>query len=178
MKVLTMAENGLMCEDSMITADEIIEKLNLEPLPVEGGLFRSTYHSEEKAENKEMCNAIYYMLKGGAFSHLHKLPNDEIYHYYMGDSLEMLELKLDGTANRRVLGPDVLNGEEPQIVMHKGCFQGSRRLPGGKYGYTLVGCTNSPGYTDEGYEHLNDVKWALDRYPEYSELICALTTQK
>ncbi|MDO4965863.1 MAG: cupin domain-containing protein [Lachnospiraceae bacterium] len=158
-----------------ITVDEIIEKLKLEPLPIEGGMFKSTYHSEEKTGNKEMCNAIYYLLKRGAFSHLHKLPNDEIYHHYMGDPLEMLELCPDGTANRRILGNNVLDGEEPQIVMHKGCFQGSRPLATGKYGYTLVGCTNSPGYTDKGYEHLTDVNWALETYPDFEELIKALT---
>lgn len=155
--------------------NEIIEKLELEPLPVEGGMFKSTYHSEEKTGEKDMCNAIYYMLIDNAFSHLHKLPNDEIYHYYMGDPLEMLELCPDGTANRRVLGPDISKGQVPQIVMHKGCFQGSRRLPGGENGFSLVGCTNSPGYTDEGYEHLNDVQWAIETYPEYVELIGALT---
>lgn len=166
-----------MKEDRLkeISVDEIIKKLELEPLPIEGGMFRSTYHSEEKIGNKEVCNAIYYLLKTGAFSHLHRLPNDEIYHYYMGDPLEMLELCPDGTANRVILGSNVLAGERPQIVMHKGCFQGSRPLPSGEYGYTLVGCTNAPGYTDEGYEHLTDVSWALETYPEYEELIKALT---
>lgn len=153
----------------------IIDALGLEPLPVEGGMFKSTYHSEEKAGDKEMCNAIYYMLIDNAFSHLHKLPNDEMYHHYDGDAIEMLELWPDGTANRIVLGTDILNGQVPQAVMHKGCFQGSRRIPGSENGYSLVGCTNSPGYTDEGYEHLKDVEWALKTYPEYGELIKALT---
>lgn len=160
---------------SSVRVEDIIEKLELEELPVEGGLFKSTYHSEEKTGDKEMCNAIYYMLRDNAFSHLHKLPNDEIYHHYMGDPIEMLELRPDGTAKRIVLGKDVLNGQVPQAVMHKGCFQGSRRLPGSENGFALVGCTNSPGYTDEGYEHLNDVKWAVETYPEYKELIVALT---
>lgn len=164
-----------MIDEKDISAEEIIEKLQLEPLPIEGGMFKSTYHSDEKFGEKEVCNAIYYLLKKGAFSHLHRLPNDEIYHYYMGDPLEMLELCADGSAHRIVLGNDVRNGERPQVVMHKGCFQGSRPIQNGKYGYTLVGCTNAPGYTDEGYEHLTDVKWALETYPEYEELIKDLT---
>lgn len=155
--------------------DDIVEKLGLEPLPIEGGMFRSTYHSNEKIGEKDACNAIYYLLKKGAFSHLHRLPNDEIYHYYMGDSLEMLELCPDGTASRLVLGPNLDKGEQPQIVMHAGCFQGSRPMPGGEHGFSLVGCTNSPGYTDEGYEHLTDREWAIETYPEYEELIKALS---
>ena len=160
---------------SKITVEEVIEKLELIPLPVEGGMFKSTYHSSQKAGDKDMCNAIYYLLKDGAFSHLHKLPNDEIYHHYMGDPLEMLELFPDGTAKRQILGKDLSAGQKPQIVMHEGNYQGSRPLPGGKYGFSLVGCTNSPGYTDEGYEHLYDVEWALNNYPEYADLIKALT---
>ena len=158
-----------------MTVEEIIEILELEPLPVEGGMFRSTYHSEEKVDGKDMSNSIYYLLKGDAFSHLHKLPHDEMYHFYMGDPLELLELSLDGKATRHVLGTNLAAGERPQIVMHKNCYQGSRRLPGGTYGYTLVGTTSSPGYTDEGYEHLNHVEWALATFPEHRELIEHLT---
>lgn len=161
--------------NSNISVQDIIEKLHLEPLPVEGGMFRSTYHSKEKIDGKDMSNAIYYLLHGDAFSHLHRLPHDEIYHFYMGDPLELLELCPDGKANRRILGLDVNAGQEPQIVMHAGCYQGSRSLPNGSYGFTLVGTTSSPGYTDEGYEHLTDVEWALRTYPEQAELIRALT---
>ena len=66
-------------DNKQMTVEEIIEILELEPLPVEGGMFRSTYHSEEKVDGKDMSNSIYYLLKGDAFSHLHKLPHDEIY---------------------------------------------------------------------------------------------------
>ena len=162
-------------DNKQMTVEEIIEILELEPLPVEGGMFRSTYHSEEKVDGKDMSNSIYYLLKGDAFSHLHKLAHDEMYHFYMGDPLELLELSLDGKATRHVLGTNLAAGERPQIVMHKNCYQGSRRLPGGTYGYTLVGTTSSPGYTDEGYEHLNDVEWALATFPEHRELIEHLT---
>ena len=46
---------------------------------------------------------------------------------------------------------------------------------GGTYLYPLVGTTSSPGYTDEGYEHLTDVEWALATFPEHKELIEYLT---
>ena len=88
---------------SSVRVEDIIEKLELEELPVDGGLFKSTYHSEEKTGDKEMCNAIYYMLRDNAFSHLHKLPNDEIYHHYMGDPIEMLELRPEWTEKVKVV---------------------------------------------------------------------------
>ena len=65
--------------DVTITPAQIAEALGLEPLDQEGGLFRSTYHQLAPDGSHELSNAIYYMLEGKQFSHLHRLNHDEIY---------------------------------------------------------------------------------------------------
>jgi len=67
----------------MPTAEDIISRLELQPHPVEGGYFRETYRSPHSS-------AIYYLLKPGHVSELHVLPSDEVYHFYLGSPLRML----------------------------------------------------------------------------------------
>ena len=68
-----------------MTADNIIRALGLEPLPREGGLTAQTYLSHFSIDGQPAGTAIYYLLRGNAFSHLHRLTGDEMYHFYLGD---------------------------------------------------------------------------------------------
>ena len=77
---------------------KIIEILDLTPLSQEGGLFRSSYRSPGKVNGRDMGSAIYFMLTGQGYSHLHRLCTDEVYHFYAGDPVELLELLPDGTS--------------------------------------------------------------------------------
>ncbi len=61
---------------------KIIEILGLTPLSQEGGLFRSSYRSPGKVDGRDMGSAIYFMLTGQGYSHLHRLCTDEVYHFY------------------------------------------------------------------------------------------------
>ena len=93
-----------------LTPEKIIEILELETLPVEGGLFRQTYVSAESIPRKHLPDryvtdkpfgtAIYYLLTSdpNSFSALHKLPTDEIWHFYLGDPVELFELHPDGSS--------------------------------------------------------------------------------
>lgn len=155
--------------DVTITPAQIAEALGLEPLDQEGGLFRSTYHQLAPDGSHELSNAIYYMLEGKQFSHLHRLNHDEIYHYHMGDALELIELCPDGTCRHYLCGPDVLNGQVPQAVIHANCWQGSRVAAGGRY--SLVGTVSIPGWTPEGYEHCENPEELAQQYPQWAELI-------
>lgn len=151
----------------------IIEILGLQPLEQEGGLFRSTYRSPGKVEGKDMGSAIYFMLTGQGYSHLHRLVTDEVYHFYGGDPVELLELLPDGKSRVTVLGSDICAGQEVQHVVPAGTWQGSRLLPGGAYG--LMGTTMSPGYDDADYEHAADPEALMEQYPEQAQRIRLLT---
>ena len=98
-----------------------------------------------------MGTAIYYLLKPGTFSALHRLPGDEIFHHYLGDSVEMLLLHPSGAGEVVRLGKDLAAGERPQVMVPGGAWQGSRLVEGGKV--ALLGCTVSPGFEYADYQH-------------------------
>lgn len=147
---------------------EIVERLNLSPLEGEGGMFRRTYEGALNKEGQPIYSAIYYLLTEYSFSHMHKLDTDEIYHYYMGDELELLLLYPDGTWEVKVLGTDLIKGEVPQFRIPAGCWQGSRIVQGGSY--SLVGTTMAPAYRDEEYVH-GDCEVLCEMYPQAADKI-------
>lgn len=158
------------------TSDEIINFFGLEPLPEEGGMIRSLFHSDLSYDDGiEAYNSILYLLRDGAFSHLHRLPYDELYHFYMGDPLEILELRQDGTSRVIILGDDYEKGQVPQAVVHRNSWHGSRVFRDGEYSF--VGTSMAPGYTEEGYEHCYDNEALIERFPEWEEMIRELTGQ-
>ncbi len=154
------------------TARQIIERLRLEPIEQEGGMYRVTWRAEAMVGEKNLGGAIYFMLTGKAFSHMHRLPTDELYHFYAGEPVELLLLHPDGRGERVVLGADVLSGQRPQVVAPAHCWQGSR-LIGGE-GFALMGTTMSPGFAPSDYEH-GDAEALTAEYPQYAELIGKLT---
>ena len=86
-----------------MTAQEIIARLELKPHPVEGGYFRRTYTSQQTVQlergERAQGTAIYYLLEPGTFSEMHVLESDELFHFYLGDPVEMLQLWPEGSAN-------------------------------------------------------------------------------
>ncbi|MDX1413226.1 MAG: cupin domain-containing protein [Candidatus Promineifilaceae bacterium] len=168
----------------MITPQQLIEMFKLEPLPIEGGLFFQTYHSEESipkenlpdrySEDKPFGTAIVYLLTDDpdSFSALHRLPTDEVYHFYLGDPVELLQLHPDGRSARIILGHDLPNGQRVQHVVPRDVWQGSHLLPGGQF--ALLGTTMAPGYTDEDYDGGRGDDLAAE-YPEQAQLIAELT---
>lgn len=158
--------------------------LNLRPHP-EGGWFAETWRSEECCAadalperyegERAHGTAIYYLLAEGAFSALHRIHTDEVWHHYAGDSVEMLQLRPDGSALRLLLGPDVAHGERPQVVVPRGTWQGVRIVPLGRR--SLLGCTVAPGFQFDDFE-LGDRQALIDRWPDLEDEIVALTREK
>jgi uncharacterized protein len=107
-----------------------------------------------------------------AFSAFHRLPTDEVYHFYLGDPLEMTLLFPDGSSQQVILGQDLLGGQRIQFAVPRSVWQGSRLLPGGRF--ALVGTTMAPGFTNPDYEH-GDRTILLAQYPDQREHILALT---
>ena len=155
-----------------MTAKELIAALGLEPLPGEGGMSAQTYLSRYQIDGKAAGTAIYYLLTGEAFSHLHRLTGDEMYHFYLGSPVELTELLPDGAVHTTVLGQDVAHGQCVQHLVPAGVWQGSRLLPGGDW--ALLGTTMWPGYTPECYEH-GDADALTAQYPQAAEAIARLT---
>lgn len=110
-------------EKNELTAEEVIEILELEPLEIEGGMFKQTYFSSRKEGEVPYTQAIYYLLTEHSFSHMHRLSSEEVYHFYMGDCVELCELKKDGSVKVVNLGTDIRAGERPQYVVEEGSWQ-------------------------------------------------------
>lgn len=149
----------------MLTADEVIRRLGLQPHPVEGGYFRETYRSSQST-------AIYYLLKPGHVSEMHVLPTDEVYHFYLGGAIRMVQLWPDGSGKQVLIGANVEAGEVPQVVVPAGVWQGSRLA--GNEGFALVGCTMAPPFEYSGYRSGSRAE-LIAKWPAFAEQITALT---
>jgi predicted cupin superfamily sugar epimerase len=169
-------------ENRLISVEEIKSSLGLKPLPVEGGYYAETYRStielpvgalaQGYESARPLATAIYYLLTPETFSALHRLPADEIYHFYLGDPVEMLQLLPDGSSRTVMLGSGIGEGIQVQAVVPAHVWQGSRLVPRGRF--ALLGTTMSPGFDPADYEAGNRDD-LLRAYPAERELITALT---
>ena len=133
---------------SDLNAKAIIAQLNLKPHP-EGGWYAETYRHDPGDGSRGASTAIYYLLEAGDCSAWHRvLDADEIWHWYAGAALA-LTLSSDGhDAVAHRLGPDLLSGQKPQLVVPAGHWQTAESLGH----WTLVGCTVAPAFRFEGFE--------------------------
>jgi hypothetical protein len=159
-----------------MTAGEMKELLKLEPHPAEGGFFRQTYVAAETVDlprgPRQLGTAIYYLLAPGTFSEMHVLESDEIFHFYLGDPVEMLQLYPDGRSAVFTLGPDLAAGQQVQLAVPAGVWQGARLIGDGKA--ALLGCTVTPGFDYADYRSGVYAELAA-KWPQEAERIRALT---
>ncbi len=137
--------------------EQLIRELQLAPHP-EGGFFRETYRSAAST-------AIFYLLPRGQVSRLHRIHADEVWHFYRGDPLEVIELQANGAPKITRVSSDA-----PQHVVPAGTWFGSR--PTGAW--SLVGCTVAPAFEFSKFE-LGKREALLAEFPEAREIIEALT---
>jgi uncharacterized protein len=159
-----------------MTADEIKVMLNLAQHPVEGGYFRRTYTSAAAVELprgvRPQSTAIYYLLESGTFSEMHVLDSDELFHFYLGDPVEMLQLHPDGSSAVFTLGSNLTAGHHVQLLVPSGVWQGMRLVEDGKV--ALLGCTVTPGFDYADYHNASRAE-LIAKWPEQSDRIKALT---
>jgi predicted cupin superfamily sugar epimerase len=165
-----------------LTPHEIMKLLQLQPLPMEGGYYRETYRAGEQlaatalpsryGRAKALATAIYYLLTPQTCSALHRLPTDEVFHFYLGSPVQMLQLLPNGQGQVLTLGTDLAGGQRPQVVVPHGVWQGAYLIPGGAF--AMLGTTMAPGFDFSDYEPA-DRAALLAAYPNYADLICRLT---
>jgi predicted cupin superfamily sugar epimerase len=142
--------------NSSARANEIIERLRLQPHP-ERGYFRETYRasSSVRADSHDSARAastaIYFLVTAGEpATHLHRLKSDEVFHLYDGGPLEIVRLFPDGRWDVARLGMNLDAGERPQIVVPAGTWFGTELAAGASH--CLVGCTVAPGFEFADFE--------------------------
>jgi predicted cupin superfamily sugar epimerase len=170
----------------MLTAQQIITALGLKPHPIEGGYFRETYRASglipasalpsgypSQAE-RSLGTSIYYLLTENSFSEMHRLPTEEVFHLYLGGPVRMLQLFPDGLGREVVLGVDICKGQEPQVIVPAGVWQGSRLEPG--VAFALLGATMAPGFDYADYEQ-GRRRNLMALYPSHGDLITQLARE-
>jgi len=166
-----------------MNADEVKKILGLVPHPREGGWYVQTYKAGERIAAEAFSagryggalhtgTAIYYLLERGTFSEMHRLRSDEVFHFYAGDAVEMLQLEEQGGGRVVRIGNRLDEGERPQVVVRRGIWQGSRLATGGAW--ALLGCTVSPGFEFADYEAGSRAQLCAE-WPEFHQLIRELT---
>lgn len=146
-----------------LSVDSVISQLGLEPLLDEGGMFRRVWRSEHGS-------AIYFLLRPGDFSAMHRLGGPEVWHHYSGAPVRLLLLHPQGTVERPLLGSDLLAGERPMVVVEGGTWMGAETMGD----WSLLGTTMAPPFDPGGFE-LGDRDSLLAGYPGAAADISRMT---
>ncbi len=159
-----------------------IKKLNLQKHP-EGGWFREIYRSTDTipgdvlssgfSGERNISTSIYYLLEGEDKSAFHRIKSDEIWHFYTGSSSIEIWMLIDKKLIKKRVGKDIENREEFQVVVPKNTWFSAHLTD--KDGYTLVGCTVSPGFHFEDFELADDR--ILSEYPQLKNKIREMLKQ-
>jgi predicted cupin superfamily sugar epimerase len=168
----------------MLDKEEIIKVLDLRPLKNEGGYFRETYRSKDiipkeflpsrYSSSKRICTSIYFLITPSEYSLIHRVPTDEMYHFYSGVPVTMVLLYPDGTSGVLTLGPKVENNQHVQFIVPQFTWQGCFLKDSGQY--ALMGTTMAPGFDDSDLE-MGEREELIKIYPDREELIIKLTRE-
>lgn len=167
--------------DVMRRAEDWIKALELKRHP-EGGFYREVYRSPERIPraalpdrfdgDRSFATSIYFLLESDDVSALHRLRQDEVWHFYAGAPLSIHVIGEDRSLRTLTLGQDPSRGENLQSVVRAGSLFGA--VVDRPESYALVGCTVAPGFEFDDFE-MPDRRTLTDTYPEHRALIERLT---
>ena len=146
-----------------MNADDVAELLGMERLEPEGGMWAQTWRDERST-------AIYFLMRPGDFSALHRLSGAELWHHYAGAAVEMLLLEPEGAVHRPVLGDDLAGGQRPIVAVPAGVWMAA----GTTGDWSLTGTTMAPAFEPDSFE-LGDADKLADAYPEAAADIARFT---
>jgi predicted cupin superfamily sugar epimerase len=154
-----------------LTAEEICSLLNLEPNAT-CGFVRVTFVSKQSiaagglpapfADGRPLGSALYFMVTPDAPVRLHRIRNDQLYHYYLGDPLEVFLLHADGTTERIIVGPDLRSGQRVQLLIPGNTFHTARLI--GRRRWFLGASTEWPGVVPADVE-IGNLDELAGKYP-------------
>jgi predicted cupin superfamily sugar epimerase len=146
---------------------DLIESLQLAP-HLEGGYFRRTYESTfstglTKAAKRPLMSSIYYLLTDDSpIGFFHRNRSDIVHYWHSGHSLTYLLIDPEGEFSKVVLGPNVTDGEELQLIVPGGYWKATL-LAQGQYG--LLSEAVAPGFEYEDMELASTEQMQQD-YPK------------
>ncbi len=163
-----------------LTADEIINFLQLEPNAT-CGFVRSTFLSNKPiapgglpapfADERPLGSALCFMVTPIAPVRLHRIRNDQLYHYYLGDPIELFLLHADGKTERIFVGPDLRAGQRVQQLIPGDTFHTARLIAHGRW--FLGASTGWPGVVPADVE-IGDPDVLYEKYPSVAAELRAI----
>jgi predicted cupin superfamily sugar epimerase len=158
-----------------LTAEEVCRLLKLEPHGT-CGFVRVTFISKRRIapgglgapflDGRPAGSALYFMVTPDAPVRLHRIRNDQLYHRYLGDPIEVLMLHENGTSERAVVGPDLRAGQCVQLLIPGNTFHTARVIGQGRW--FLGGSTEWPGVERVDVE-IGDVEALAAKYPDVAD---------
>jgi uncharacterized protein len=158
-----------------LSDSDVITALGLAPHP-EGGFFKEMFRAPKGVDapfgaRRAASTAIYFLLRAGDFSAFHAVRSDEVWHHYLGASLELHTIDPSGRHERVELGPELLHGERPQWVVPAGTLQAARIIG---EGFGLYGCTVAPGFDFADFSMPSRAELVTD-FPALADVIESFT---
>jgi predicted cupin superfamily sugar epimerase len=157
---------------SGMSAEDVVKLLDLTPNAT-CGFVRVTFTSPLSiapgglpapfANGRPLGSALYFLVTPHAPVRLHRIMNGQLYHYYLGDPLEVFMLHNDGTVEHVVVGPDLRNGQKVQLHIPEDTFHTARLLGAGQW--FLGGSTEWPGVVPAEDVEIGDLDALAAKYP-------------
>jgi predicted cupin superfamily sugar epimerase len=151
--------SGAQTMTNEMTAEEVRLLLKLQPHPT-CGYVRISYIGQMNIPagalpapfetGRPVGSALYFMMTAERPVHLHRIRNDQLYHYYMGDPIEVIMLKSGGEIERVTVGPDLRAGQVLQLFIPGNTFHTARILS--KRDWFLGASTEWPGVEPQDVE--------------------------
>jgi predicted cupin superfamily sugar epimerase len=168
-------------EKTKLTVANLVGLCEMQPHP-EGGYFRETYRSQgaifsssdqsKFQGERTFSTGIYFLLPSGSKSRLHRITSDEMWHFYLGGPMTLVQISPEGEMTKVILGQDLMAGQRVQYTVPAGCWFGGYPNPGTDYSF--VGCTVSPGFEFQDFE-MGNRNELLSLYPHAKDVIYDLT---
>jgi predicted cupin superfamily sugar epimerase len=143
------------------SATEIIESLQLRPLPDEGGFFREAYRDTS-------LSTYYYLITNDNFSALHSMTGTHLWNFCAGDPASMIIISPEGELTKRTLGHNLRADHSLQAVVTANFLQGTRLLPGGIW--ALFSCTILPPFEPTQFKYGQRTEM-IQKYPHLFDII-------
>jgi hypothetical protein len=173
------ATGGRASMISDMTFEDVRRLLDLSPNAT-CGYVRVTFVSKHKIApggmqapfvgGRPAGSALYFMLTPEEPVKLHRIRNDQLYHYYLGDPIEVLMLLEDGSTEFHIVGPDIRKGHKVQLLIPGGTFHTAR--VSGERRWFLGASTEWPGVEPTDVE-LGNAETLAAKYPKVAAEIRA-----
>ncbi len=157
----------------MKAAQTLIDSLQLEPHP-EGGYFRRTYESDISAKigpegaDRKLLTCIYYLLtRDSPIGHLHENQSAIIHLFQLGAPIKYTLVSPEGVLSQTILGPEVDQGQQLQLVVPSGWWKASELVSGD---FALISEAVSPGFEYEDMSFISKSEVKRKAKPHYEIL--------